>query len=81
MKVGQLIKVLEQLNPDLDIYHVTVNGVVSPILSVRECNYYGFQPETFVGIACGKRVDPTTFSANPVYISQQKNLNDKKGLV
>ena len=79
MKVGQLIKVLEQLNPDLDIYHVTVNGVVSPILSVQECNYYGFQPETFVGLACGKRVDPTTFSASPVYISQ--NLNDKKGLV
>lgn len=74
MKVGQLIKVLEHLNPDLDIYHVTVNGVVSPILSVQECNYYGFQPETFVGLACGKRIDPMTFSASPVYISQKKKI-------
>lgn len=79
MKVSQLIKVLEQLDPELDIYHVTVNGVVSPILSVQECNYYGFQPETFVGLSCGKRVEPETFSANPIYISQQKKRGGHYG--
>lgn len=75
MKVSQLIKVLEEMDPDSDIYHVTVSGVFAPITSVQEMHYKGFYPDSFVGICCGERVDTTkdpSLLASPVYISPRK---------
>lgn len=72
MKVGQLIKVLEELNPDYDILYTQANGIVSPILSVQEVSYLGFKPETFIGLCCGKSMDAKELYSCPVYISQQK---------
>lgn len=75
MKVKQLIKVLEELNPEYDIYHVTVSGVLAPITSVQEVHYSGFVPDAFVGLCCGEKVDTSKDSsmiANPVYFSSRK---------
>lgn len=69
MKVSQLIKVLEQLDQDYDIFYVQNTGIVAPIKSVQECSYRGFQPETFVGLCCGNKVESVDVKASPVYIS------------
>lgn len=70
MKVSQLIKVLEQLNPDLDIYYVQNTGIVAPIQSVQEISYRGFKPDTFIGIVCGKKIEREDINASPIYIYQ-----------
>ena len=71
MKVSQLIKVLEQLDRELDIYYVQNTGIMAPIRSVQEMSYRGFKPNTFVGICCGNKVEREDILASPVYISQK----------
>jgi hypothetical protein len=70
MKVSQMINVLEQLDPDLDIFYVQNTGILAPVQSVQECCYRGFTPECFIGICCGKKVETDEYNASPVYISQ-----------
>ena len=72
MKVGHLIKVLEELDPDYDIFYTQSNGVLAPILSVQEMNFAGFKPNPFIGLCCGKSVDGKELRSAPVYVSQQK---------
>lgn len=83
MKVGQLIKVLEQLDPELDILYVQNSGIIAPIKSVQEIRYLGFNPERFVGLCCGKKIEQgivnDMYSA-PIYISQESNTRKKQPL-
>lgn len=72
MKVSHLIKVLEELDPDFDIFYLQNGDILAPIQSVQECSYPGFKPHTFVGLCCGKSVDGKELLASPVYISQKK---------
>lgn len=72
MKVSHLIKVLEELNPDLDIFYLQNSGILAPIQSIRECHYIGFKPDYFVGICCGKTIDSGKILSNPIYVSQKK---------
>ena len=81
MKVGQLIKVLEQLDPDLDILYVQNSGITAPIKSVQEISYRGFHPDRFVGLCCGKKIEQGIVNdmyAAPVYISQNAANTQKK---
>jgi len=74
MNVGQLIKVLEQLDPELDILYVQNSGITAPIKSVQEISYRGFKPERFVGLCCGKKIEQgivNDMRVSPVYISQE----------
>lgn len=74
MNVGQLIKVLEQLDPELDILYVQNSGITAPIKSVQEISYRGFHPDRFVGLCCGKKIEQGIVNdmyAAPVYISQE----------
>ena len=73
MKVSQLIKVLEQLDPELDIYYVQNTGIMAPIKSVQELSFRGFKPNPFVGLCCGDAVSRDDILATPVYISQKKH--------
>ena len=61
MKVSQMINVLKQLDPDLDIFYVQNTGILAPVQSVQEC---------FIGICCGKKVETDEYSASPIYVSQ-----------
>lgn len=72
MKVSQLIKVLQELDEDLDIYYVQNTGIVAPIKSVQEISYRGFAPNTFVGLCCGNSITRDDILAIPVYIAQKK---------
>lgn len=72
MKVSQLIKVLEQLDPELEVYYVQSTGIISPMKSVQEVSYRGFKPETFVGLSCANNIEQKDIRCNPVYISTQK---------
>lgn len=72
MTVSQLIKILEQLNPDLDIYYVQNTGIMAPIKSVQEVSFRGFKPDPFVGLCCGNSIKRDDILASPVYISQKK---------
>ena len=74
MKVGQLIKVLQELDPEEDVLYVQNTGIMAPIKSVQECYYKGFKPESFVGLSCGKEIQRDDISASPVYISQKKHF-------
>lgn len=83
MKVGQLIKVLEQLDPELDILYVQNSGITAPIKSVQEISYRGFDPEIFVGLCCGKKIEQGIVNdmyAAPIYISQESNTRKKQPL-
>lgn len=73
MTVSQLIKVLQELDPSLDVYYVQTTGIISPMRSVQEVSYRGFKPETFVGLSCGNTIERTDIQCSPVYISQKKH--------
>lgn len=73
MKVSQLIKVLQELDPKYEVMYVQTDGIFAQIRSVQEVSYKTYGLETFVGLCCGPKVEPKDkFTANPVYISQKK---------
>lgn len=72
MKVSQLIKVLQELDGDLDIFYVQNTGICAPIQSVQEMSFRVFRPNAFVGLCCGKVVSRDDILTAPVYISQKK---------
>lgn len=72
MKVAHLIKVLQELNPDLDILFVQTSGIMAPIRSVQEITYKGFKPEIFVGLCCGDKIESKEMMTNSIYISTHK---------
>ena len=72
MTVCQLIKVLQELDPDLQVLYVQNTGIIAPVKSVQEVSYKGLGSDSFVGICCGNRIERPDVYANPIYISQKK---------
>ena len=71
MKVKELIAVLSEVDPELDILFLHTHGVVQSIKSVSEVSYKGFVPETFIGLCCSKHPDSNIGIVKPVYSAQK----------
>lgn len=75
MKVGQLINILKELDPDIDILYMQNSGITAPIKSVQEVYYRGFYTEHFIGLCCGNKVEQglvNDMHLSPIYITPQK---------